>query len=175
MKAPAAEQVTAALEPARAELLRAARADADAIVERARQQAAEVLGNAAAEAEAIVEQARSQGERDGAAAGRAVLTRARRQARALRLAVRGRIYHELRTEVAERIKERLEGADRLAIRQHLADRARRLLGPGTEITEHPDGGVTGHLPGRMTDLTAGALASRALDRLGAEAETLWSP
>jgi hypothetical protein len=50
-----------------------------------------------------------------------------------------------------------------------------LLGPEARITPHADGGVVAVVSGRRADLSLTALATRALDRAGAEAEFLWAP
>ncbi|NIL53938.1 hypothetical protein HBK87_25785 [Streptomyces sp. 2BBP-J2] len=57
--------------------------------------------------------------------------------------------------------------------ERLGHRARVLLGPGAEVTGHPEGGVLARAPGRRADLSLPALAERALDRLGGEVRTLW--
>ncbi|MGK4585297.1 hypothetical protein [Kitasatospora sp. HPMI-4] len=164
---------TDALGPVRSELLRAARADAEALLASAHREAAEAVAAARAKAEAIVEQARSEGAADGERARREELARARRQARATELATQDEAYAQLRTRVTERLRE-LYQADP-AIGDGLRERARRLLGPDTRLTEHPEGGVVASAPGRRVDLGLPALAARALDRAGAEAETLWAP
>jgi len=172
---PAPEQVTAALEPLRAELLRAAQADAAALLDRAERQAAAVTEAARAEAETILAEARSQGEADGAKAAAAALARARRTARSRELAVRREAYEELRRRATEAVLVLRHSPDYPAALDRLGRRARQLLGPGADITEDPGGGVLARAPGRRADLTLDASATRALDGLGAEAETLWTP
>ncbi|MGE7434262.1 hypothetical protein [Kitasatospora sp. NPDC001175] len=164
---------TDALEPVRAELLRVARADAEALLAAARRDAAEAVAVARAKAETIVESARSEGTAEGEKAKSEELARARRQAGAAELAVRGEAYAQLRRRVTERLRERYETDP--AIGEGLRARARRLLGPDAQLTEHPEGGVVASVPGRRVDLGLPALAARALDRVSVEAETLWAP
>ncbi|MFD0034370.1 hypothetical protein ACFVJK_40370 [Streptomyces sp. NPDC127172] len=85
--------------------------------------------------------------------------------------VRAEIYAELRNAVREGVRRALaEGAVPQA---RLAEAARAVLGTGAQVTAAGGGGVTAEVPGRRVDLSADALADRALSRLGARAETLW--
>ncbi|MFE8969844.1 hypothetical protein ACFYMR_24980 [Streptomyces albogriseolus] len=169
----APDRTADALHPVRAELLRAARADADALLARTGQETAALLDRARAEARTVLDEARRQGEADGADGARELLVRARREARSRTLAARRESYDELRREVTARV-----GALRLTdgyadLLERLGHRARVLLGPGAEVTGHPEGGVLARAPGRRADLSLPALAERALDRLGGEVRTLW--
>ncbi|MFG2859185.1 hypothetical protein [Streptomyces sioyaensis] len=175
MRTPAPDAAGAALEPVRAELLRTAHAEARELLARADREAADLLDAARAEGRAILGASRRQGEAEGAAAGRAALVQARRTARARELDVRREAYEELRLRATERVRALRHAADYEAVLDRLARRARRILGPEADVTEHPDGGVVAHAPGRRVDCTLDALAARALDRIGAEAETLWAP
>lgn len=175
MRAPAREEVQGALEPLRAELLRAARADATSQLADAERDAMAVLDDARSTATAILDEARRQGEADGADAAAAAATRARRDARGRDLAVRAESYEELRARVIERVRQLRRTPDYPGVRDRLTDLARRMLGPDAAVAEHPDGGVVGRCPGRRVDLTLGTLAARALDRAGAEVEHLWTP
>ncbi|WP_340375280.1 V-type ATP synthase subunit E family protein [Streptomyces sp. SS7] len=175
MTPPAPDPATVALDPVRAELLRAAHADADAVLARAEREAAALLDRAHAEARAVLEEARRQGEADGAAAARDLLVRARREARSRTLAARREAYDELHREIAERVGE-LRGTPAYPdVRERLERRAQDLLGPGAETAEHPGGGVVAHAPGRWVDLSLPTLAQHALDRLGGEVRSLWEP
>lgn len=162
-----------ALEPARAELLRAARSDADALIARAREQAARVLCDAGAEAASIGDRARRQGAADGAAAHSADVRRARRAASAARLAAQGEIYAELGRLVTGRVRE-LYAAEP-AVGDRLRARARTLLGPEARMSDHPDGGIRAVVSGRRVDLSVPALVARALESCGPRAEGLWKP
>ena len=175
MTSPAPEHVAAALEPVRERLLRSARADAEELLARADQEAGALLDAATARAVAILDDARKQGEADAAQGRAAELTRVRRTNRARELAARRQAYEELRRRAIERVRELRHTTDYPAIRDRLTRRAHRLLGPDAEVAEHPGGGIVAHAPGRRADCTLDALAARALDRLGAETETLWAP
>jgi vacuolar-type H+-ATPase subunit E/Vma4 len=162
-----------ALAPVRAELLRAARADAEELLARADDEAAGLLRQARADALAVREQARRQGEADGAAASRDLRTRARREARHRVLGARREAYEELCRRATERVRALRRSADYPMAVEALAGRARGLLGPGAEVVPQPDGGVVARTAGKRVDLTLDALAARALDGIGAEIESLW--
>jgi hypothetical protein len=162
-----------ALDPVRVELLRAARASADAVRERARADAEETLRTARSTADEVLAQARDLGEADGAAAAARERVRSVQDAWAVELAARSEVYAELRAAVRAGVRRALaEGA---LPQVRLAEAARALLGTQARVTAATEGGVTAEVPGRQVDLSAGALADRALERLGAQAETLWRP
>jgi hypothetical protein len=162
-----------ALDPVRAELLRAARASADAVRERARADAEETLRAAHGSADEVLAQARDLGEADGAAEAARERVRAVQDAWAAELAARSEVYAELRAAVRRGVRRAMaEGAVPQA---RLAEAARALLGTQARVTAAAEGGVTAEVPGRRVDLSADALADRALERLGAQAETLWRP
>lgn len=165
----------AALEPVRAELLRAARADADTLRAQASREAAALLDRARAEAQEILGGARQQGAADGAVTARAIRTRAHRAARTRRLTARREAYAELRDRATMRVRALRHSADYPTVLDHLASRASRLLGSGAQVTEDPAGGVLARAAGRHVDCTLDALAARALDRLGGKVQTLWEP
>lgn len=164
-----------ALDPVRAELLRAAHADAAALSARAATEAAGVLDRARADAAAILDDARRQGEADGATASRDLLRRARREARSRILSARRETYDELRRAVAGRAGELCRRDDYGDLHERLEQLARALLGPGAQVTRHPEGGVVARAPGRRVDLSLTTLADRALHRLGGEVRDLWEP
>lgn len=175
MTTPAPEQISDALSPVRAELLRAAHTEAKVLLDRAERDAAARVDEARVEARTILDAARRRGEADGADAARDLLVRARREARSRILSARRESYEELRRQAAERMREVRRTDEYPSLRQRLEHRARVLLGPGAEITEHADGGVVAQTSGRRVDLSLTALADRALDRMGGEARTLWEP
>ncbi|MCD0484521.1 hypothetical protein LO771_19495 [Streptacidiphilus sp. ASG 303] len=164
----------AALEPVRAALLAAARAEAAAALAAAEEDAAALLRAARAEAAALLAEARRQGGADGRAERAAALGRARRAARTAELAARRAAWEELHRLTAARVRALPAAADP-AVRAGLARYARRLLGPGAEVGEAPSGGVVARAPGRRVDLGLDALAARVLAGLGAGAEQLWEP
>ncbi|MEU8875949.1 hypothetical protein AB0D24_33320 [Streptomyces javensis] len=172
---PTSDQAVAALAPVRAALLRTARDEAQGLLERADREAAALLGEARATARSLLEEGSRQGEQDGAAAARTIRAGARRAARARTLAARREAYEELRRRAFARGRELRDSATYPAARDRLRRRALRLLGPDAEVTEAPDGGVVGRAAGRRAECTLDGLTARALDRLGVEVETLWSP
>ncbi|CAL9656869.1 V-type proton ATPase subunit E [Streptomyces sp. enrichment culture] len=175
MTIPSPDRTADVLHPVRAELLRAAHADADALLARTGRQAATLLDDARAEARAILDEARRQGEADGSDAARDLLVRARREARSRTLAARREAYEGLRREAAERVGRLRRTDGYAALRAGLEHRARVLLGAAAEVSEHADGGVVARAPGRRIDLSLTALADRALDRMGGEVRSLWEP
>lgn len=173
MTHPVPEQVTEALSPVRERLVRAARTDAEALLAEADQEAAALLERARAEARAILDAARREGEADGSDAARDLLVRARREARTRTLAARRESFEEVRRQAAGRVRD-LRGSDGYAaLREELERRARVLLGPAAEVSEHADGGVVARVQGRRVDLSLTALADRALDRMGGQVRSLW--
>ncbi|MGW2459779.1 hypothetical protein ACWC2M_12190 [Streptomyces sp. NPDC001761] len=162
-----------ALSPVRAELLRAARASADAVRDRAQTDVEETLRSARATAEAVLERARELGRADGAAEAARERVRAVQDAWAAELAARAEVYAALRAAVHAGVRREFT-AD-ASIGPRCAETARRLLGPRARVTTASEGGVTAEVPGRRVDLSADALADRALDRLGVRAERLWEP
>lgn len=177
MTQPLPHQAVAALAPVRTALLRAAATEARELLDRADREAGALIAEAHDRARSLLEDARRQGERDGAAAARDIRARARGTARARELATRGRIYEDLRSRALARVREAWDDATTRPADVSLGllrSRARRVLGPDTEVTEAPGGGVVARLADRRADYTLEALTARAVDRLGAEVETLWS-
>ncbi|MEU6370465.1 hypothetical protein ABZ876_33280 [Streptomyces sp. NPDC046931] len=160
------------LAPVRAELLRSARSDADAALTRARADADETVRAACTEAETLLSRAREEGVADGAAAAARERVRARQDAWAEELSARAEAYADLRARVRAGVRDTL--ADVGALRVRLEEHARTLLGTEVRVAAAADGGVTAETPGRRADLSANALADRALDRLGVGAEALWA-
>ncbi|WP_338674837.1 V-type ATP synthase subunit E [Streptomyces sp. SCSIO 30461] len=171
----AAPDHASALAPVREELLRSARADAEEVLARAGRDAEALLDAARARAAAILDDARRHGEAEATRGRTAELTRVRRTIRARELGVRRQAYEELRRRAAERVRDLRDTADYPVIRDRLHQRARRLLGPGARVTEHPSGGFVAQAAGCRADCSLDALAARVLDRFCAETETLWAP
>ncbi|MFJ1656577.1 hypothetical protein ACIOC2_35490 [Streptomyces sp. NPDC088337] len=162
-----------ALDPVRAELLRAARVSADAVLDRTRAVAAETLRAARATAEAVLTRARELGEAEGAAEAAREQVRAAQDAWAVELAARAEIYVALRAAVRAGVRRAL--AEDAVSQSRLTEVARARLGAEARVVSAAEGGVTAEVPGRRVDLSADALADRALDRLGLQTETLWGP
>ncbi|NUS82902.1 MAG: hypothetical protein HOY75_09145 [Streptomyces sp.] len=171
---PLPDEAVAALAPVRAELLHTARAEARELLDRADQEAEALIAEARATARSLLEEAQRAGERDGAAAARDIRARARGTARAHELAARGQACEELRSRAVVRVRETWDTTARRDLLDRLRQRAQQLLGPDAEVTEAPDGGLVAQSAGRRVDYTLDALTARAVDRLGAEVETLWS-
>lgn len=175
---PLPDEAVAALAPVRAKLLHTASAEARELLDRADQEAEALIAEARATARSLLEEAQRAGERDGVAAARDIRARARRTARARELAARGQAYEELRSRAVMRVRETWDTTacpDRPDLLDRLRQHAQQLLGPDAEVTEAPDGGLVAQLAGRRADYTLDALTARAVDRLGPEVETLWSP
>ncbi|MEV5955360.1 hypothetical protein AB0M11_16575 [Streptomyces sp. NPDC051987] len=102
MTAPADE-----LDPVRSELLRAARAEAEAAVEQARADAAETLRAAHADAERVLAQARELGTGDGRAAAARERVRAAEEAWRRELVARAEVYADLRAGVRAGLRHAL--------------------------------------------------------------------
>jgi hypothetical protein len=132
-----------------------------------------VVRAARAEAEELLDRAREQGAGDGTAAAARERVRARQDAWARELSARAEVYADLRDRVRAGVHDALTESGVLRVR--LEQRARTLLGTDAHVTSTVDGGVAAETPGRRVDLSADALADRALERLGAEAENLWAP
>ncbi|MFD8723004.1 hypothetical protein ACFV2H_34810 [Streptomyces sp. NPDC059629] len=159
------------LDPVRAELLRAARAEAEAAVEQARADAAQTLRAARADAERILARARELGTADGCAAAARERVRAAEDAWSRELAARAEVYADLQAAVRSGVRRALaEGAVPAG---RLAQTAGALLGADARITAVPGGGITADVPGRHLDLSADTLADHALERLGVRIESLW--
>ncbi|MER6631215.1 hypothetical protein ABT301_23855 [Streptomyces sp. NPDC000987] len=165
----------AALAPVRDRLLRDARAEAEALLAAADADAAAALRDAEARAAEILAEARRQGAADAESVRAAARVRARRTARARELAARRECWEELGRQVVQGVEE-LRGTDAYPrLRERLTAYVRQALGPDAVVTEAPGGGVTGEAPGRRIDCSLAALAHRALERTGVEAERLWAP
>ncbi|MGW2209716.1 hypothetical protein [Streptomyces sp. NPDC001781] len=162
------------LDPVRAQLLRAARAAADATLDHARADAADTLLAARTAAETVLARARRLGEADGAEEADRERLRAAQDAWETELAMRAEVYSALRSGIRAGVRRALNRQGALA-RSHLADLARATLGAEADVRAAEQGGVTAEVPGRRVDLSADTLADGALARLGQRAETLWWP
>ena len=164
-----------ALAPVRTHMLRAARAEADRIVEQARIQAASIVRDARRSADEAIGRAVAQGRADGAPAAAAEQSRGREQARSIVLGAQREAYEELRRQVLDAVRGlRAEpGYDRLLSR--LTAMAVRAAGPDATITPSPAGGVAARSRGVLVDCTLPRLAALAVDALGDQVRELWTP
>ncbi|MFF9391341.1 hypothetical protein [Streptomyces griseoluteus] len=161
------------LSPVRAELLRAARVSADTVRDGAQADVEETLRSARATAEAVLARARALGSADGAVAAARERVRAAQDAWTAELAARAEVYAALRAAVLAGVRRKF--VEDASLRSCCGEAARRVLGAQARVTAASEGGVTAEVPGRRLDLSADALADRALNRLGVLAETLWEP
>ena len=170
-----ARPVDAALEPVRAALLAAARADAAAVLAAADEDAAAALAVAQAQVAGLAETARSEGAADAGAMLAADRARGRREARRIELAARREVWDQLRDRARAAVAALRTDPAYDGLRDRLAARARQLAGPGAEVSEPAEGGVVAVAAGRRWDLSLPALAGRAVESLGPEVERLWAP
>lgn len=172
--APAPRVATAvALDPVRAALLRAARAEAAGVVAAAERDAAAVLAAARSRATAVLAAAAAAGRSDAATRLARERSVARRNRRTADLATRSAARDGLLARVRAAVRELPASHPELPGR--LTDRIRTELGPDAVLTPTPDGGLAGEVPGRRLELSLDALADLAVDGLGPDVELLWQP
>lgn len=172
---PADQARVAALAPVRAHMLRAARAEADRIVDQARIQAATIVRQARRGADETVERARAQGQADIAPAAAAEQSRGREQARSIVLSAQREVHEELRARVLAAVVGLRDepGYERLLAR--LTAMAVQAAGPDAMITVQPAGGVVARSRGVLVDCTLPRLADWAVDALDGQVRELWTP
>jgi vacuolar-type H+-ATPase subunit H len=170
-----ADPIDAALAPLRQAMLDRARADAAATLAPADEEAAALLTDAEREAGQLVRNASAEGAADAAAMLAADRARARRDARRIVLQAQREAYQLLQSRVREAVTGLRHDPGYPRLRDRLTEMVRAELGPGCRITEPPDGGVVGALPGRRVDRSLAALADRLVEGLGAEVQELWAP
>lgn len=163
MTALPAQALSDALDPVRAELLRAARHDADRCISAAQAQAAEILAAAGKRAEAIISAARDAGIADAEAVFATEQARSRRAGRARTLRARRDAYEILRVRSREAVARLRDDPGYAAIRATLTAAGSRMLGPAAEIVEADGGGVIARSDARRVDLSLTAFAERAVD------------
>ena len=163
-----------ALQPVRAQLIRRARADADATLAAAHADAAAQVAAARARAKAILDEARAQGEASAAAESAARHSSARRRARTSELDAERSVYEAVRDGVERGVLALHEAPDYAELHDGLERCAREPLGPDADVTRDPRGGVIATAPGRLVDLSLAAIAARTVDALGEEVARLWT-
>ncbi|WP_244359938.1 V-type ATP synthase subunit E family protein [Microbispora triticiradicis] len=164
-----------ALAPVAEALLRQARLDADAVTCAAEHDAAQTIEDARRQAREIIAAAREQGEAEAKAYSAAVRARNARQARSMELAARRDALEELRRRAGAAVQALRDDPCYPRLVKRLGELAREAGGDDLVVREHPDGGVVAEGRGRRVDCSLEALANRAVDALGAEAERLWAP
>lgn len=165
----------AALAPVRAQMLHAARTEAERILAQARIQAAMVVQDARRDADDAVELAEAQGRADGAVAAAAERSRAREQARSIVLGAQRESLEQLRSQVLAVVSglPAKPGYGQLLVQ--LTCLAARTAGPDATVTVQPAGGVVARSRGVVVDCTLPRLAGLAVDALGDQVRELWTP
>ncbi|WP_433213304.1 hypothetical protein [Microtetraspora malaysiensis] len=166
--------ITDALAPVSTTLLRRARLDADALLDAAGDDAARTLAAARRTAQDMIDEARESGTAEARARADAVRVRAGRHARGIELAARREVLLELRRRAVAAVLALRDDPCYPRLVERLRELARESGGADLIVREHPDGGVVGEGRGLRVDCSLGALAGRAVDALGAEAERLWA-
>jgi hypothetical protein len=161
MTAPAQESLQPLIDALRA----SASAEADQLRAAAAAAAAELIDAAQRQADGIVAQARSHGAADALAIRALALMRARRQARALRLAAARGSSEELRDRCRQAARALTAEPGFPRLRERLAQRALATLGSGAVLHDCPDGGVVGQRPGRRMNLSLTTFVDQAVDEL----------
>jgi hypothetical protein len=155
-----------------------------ALVARAEAYAELVRAAAQAEARATREAAHEEAElvlraaREGGAADAEKLlvgrrARTRTQCRAVLLGARRQVFEDFRG-AARREAGRLVGQTQGLV-AWLHDRAREVLGGDAEFSCRPDGSIVAVQDGRRWSWSPDELVDAALEDLGAEVQTLWTP
>lgn len=163
-----------ALEPVRAEMLRQAAAEAEAVVAGAEADAAARVAAASTEAAAILAEAQARGAADARQALRAGAARGRREARAIELRARRQIYESWHAAVFAGVRRLKQDPGYPALLARQAEQVRAVLGTDAVIEEAPSGGLRARSRGRMADLTLDAAAARAVERAEGEEGELWT-
>lgn len=162
----------AALAPLYDALRDDARADARRRLADADGDADALLADARARADSVLAQARTAGAAEGAAELAERRSTDRRATRAAELGAEQEVYRELRGRVGARIAE---WCARPENRSLLVAKVRAVLGSGAVVRDAPGGGVIGTVDGRRLDLTSDAVATLAVEALGADVMGLWAP
>lgn len=160
------------LDSVRQHHLAAARAQAERILENARQQAGDIVRKGDADASILVEAARQEGEVAAGLDTDRAWTSARRRARGAILAAQREMYDELRARAALAVRRDARYPLLLA---HLGLAAQRRLGPGAavEIDHDGDGGVTTTRKDRRIVWPLAAIVDAGLSELGPRVEEIW--
>jgi vacuolar-type H+-ATPase subunit E/Vma4 len=169
-----ARTVEESLAPLRAELLRRARADAARTTAAADDDAARLLAAARAQAEALLQTARDDGAADVAALLGAERSRVRRRTRSTVLRAQTHVLTELERRTLETAQRLCSAPEYPRWREGLVRAVRSALGPQATVVDHPAGGVVGTADSRRVDLSLPALVGRALAEATTEVQQLWA-
>lgn len=165
----------AALVSVRADMLRAARTDAERIVAQARVQAAAVVQDARRRADQAVELAEAHGRADGSLAAAVERSRGRELARSVVLGAQREAREELRNQVLGAVSGLRNEPGYGQLLTRLAAMAAQAAGPDATVTVQPAGGVVARSRGVVVDCTLPRLADLAVDALGDQVGELWTP
>ena len=156
-------------------VLSRAAADAQRVLGSAAADVAEQLAEAEERAAQVREAAATETTLEVAAIADEARARARRQERAILLAVQRSAFEQLRARARTAVRCLRDDPGYPALIARLTTGARDRLGPQAAVREHPDGGVQAETSGRRLSLTLDAAAVRAVDALGSDVEGLWQP
>jgi vacuolar-type H+-ATPase subunit E/Vma4 len=163
-----APAVVAALDPVRAALLTAARADADRTLAAADASAAATVGAARERADRMITGARRAGEADAAAVIADERAQVRRTARTVVLRARREAYDGLWTAARAAVSCLRDEPGYRAARERLVTYARDRFGPQATIRDADGGGIVAEVPGRRLDLSLPTFAEHAVDTVAIE-------
>jgi vacuolar-type H+-ATPase subunit E/Vma4 len=155
-------------------LLDDAHREARAALDRADADAGTVLDAARSEAAEILAQARARGESDGRAALAQRRAQAQRQAAQLLLDAQRTAAENLRRAARTAVSGLVTDPHYPAVRDALAARARRLLGPDARITALDEGGVVARAGSRQVTYRLADLADDVLDQLDVGTGESWA-
>jgi len=142
---------------------------------RASEEAAQALAVAQADAERIVQEARDEGEAIGARLESTARAAARRDAREIVLKARDDAYQLLRQQVIEELSRRRDSHEARLLNGRLESRALEVLGGDANLSWDPVGvGLTANASARRIDSSAVRLVDACLAELGQAVERLWS-
>jgi vacuolar-type H+-ATPase subunit E/Vma4 len=166
-----ARRAAAALEPLKAELLRRADAAAAERLERAAAEDTATIAEAEEEAAQILEQARQEGISEAAVLVAAQRARSRRQARAVILRGRAEVLEDLRQRSMAAVARLGTEPGYPELRSRLIDYVRARLGEEAVISDAPNGGVIGTVPGRRLDCSFATLVEQSFAERAAHLNT----
>ncbi len=168
------DRVMPALQPVAAELLRRADAEAQQLIADAQDEANRIVEQAGATAKQITETARAAGQATTAALVAEETAAFRRVMRRDVLVTQDDVYRQWRQHATEAVQRLRDEPEYPRWRDTLQRAALAALGPDARVIDNPAGGIAAQRCNRQIDLSLPAIAARALDRLAAEAEGLWS-
>lgn len=160
------------LDAVRRHQLATARAEAESILQDARQQAGAIAATGESDAAALLEGARQEGETAASLDTDRAWKTARRRARGTMLAAQRETYEELRSRIAFAIRHDQRYP---VLLERLGHAAQRQLGPGArvEVDRDGDGAVTATRKDRRIQWSLAAIVEAGLDELGPTIAEVW--